>query len=186
MENALQCLFLHPSSAEWVFKCHAKPPAPPFQYVCMSVTVSAVRSKYSRKARRLTVLESLGDATNCLGIQGVMLTYLGDLNVSSTDWLEPTFEAVNRNSRHTHLWSFCKCVCGCFYFFIFFVATCLTGRCIPLVFCLIAVCPSTFRHSLMKNNALIGFVRNVMVFREESILQTPANRMIWKFLRGMQ
>jgi len=85
MENALQYLFLHPSSAKWVFKCHAKPPTPPFQYVGMSVTVSAVRSKYSRKAKRLTVLESLGDAMNCLGIQGVMLTYLGDLNVSSTD-----------------------------------------------------------------------------------------------------
>ena len=85
MKKALQYLFLHPSSAEWVFKCHAKPPTPPFQYVCTSVTVSVVRSKYSGKAKRLTVLESLGDAMNCLGIQGVMLTYLDDLNVSSTD-----------------------------------------------------------------------------------------------------
>lgn len=58
-------------------------------YVC-DLTVSAVRSKYSRKARRLTVLESLGDAMNCLGIQGVMLTYFGDLNVSSTDRLTGT------------------------------------------------------------------------------------------------
>jgi hypothetical protein len=28
METALRCLFLDPSSAEWVFKCHAKPPTP--------------------------------------------------------------------------------------------------------------------------------------------------------------